>query len=165
MENIHSETTDRELWVSKEGNKIIDYRNYEFFEDAYDEEPDCEYRVYHLDENKMEGFSKEQLQEILEKDLQNFIERFARTRTIKEMDDYLTEAFDKVWLMRNGGRYYDNPELNKQVNTAVKKILNTYNDIPEEGYDDWECGFWNGVLGTLNWVLDGGLNTKMLLDT
>lgn len=32
-------------------------------------------------------------------------------------------------------------------------ILNAYDDIPDDGYDDWECGYWNGILGAMRWVL------------
>ena len=162
---VYSEGTDRELWVSEQGNKIIDYRKYNNPDEADDEAPDCPFIVYNLDENKLEGFSKEQLEDMLKKDPQKFIERFSRTRSIKEMQDYLNEAIDKVWLMRSGCFQIDDIETEKKVDEAIKRIFNTYNDIPEEGYDNWECGFWNGVLGTLNWVLDGGLNTKTLLDT
>ena len=32
------------------------------------------------------------------------------------------------------------------------------------GYSEWDCGFYNGVLGTLRWVLDENEN-KDFLDT
>ena len=32
-----------------------------------------------------------------------------------------------------------------------------------DGFDSWDCGFWNGVLGTLRWVLDE--EEKDMLDT
>lgn len=67
--------------------------------------------------------------------------------------NYIDEAFDKVWLMRNKG--------NEGV-AQVKRILNTYDDIPENGYTDWECGYWNGILGALRWVLG---DHKNFLDT
>ena len=74
-------------------------------------------------------------------------------RSKKDLRKYEEEAFDKVWLMRTS--FTDHPE--------VKRILETYKDIPEDGYDDWECGYWNGVLGTLRWVL--GDDEKNNLDT
>ena len=75
-------------------------------------------------------------------------------RSKKELRKYEEEAFDKVWLMRTA---YD------ENFPAVKRILDTYDDIPKDGYDDWECGYWNGVLGTLRWVL--GDDEKDNLDT
>ena len=72
-------------------------------------------------------------------------------RKRKEIEQYCNEAFDKVWLMRS------RPVADKEVETrrvaGVKRILNTYNDIPENGYTDWECGYWNGILGALRWIM------------
>lgn len=82
-------------------------------------------------------------------------------RKIKEIQDYEKEAFDKVWLMRT--HPCENPEIEARRQSSVECILATYDDIPEEGYDDWECGFWNGVMATLRWVL--GDEEKDNLDT
>ena len=46
---------------------------------------------------------------------------------------------------------------------ACERILASYDDIPENGYDNLERGFWMGVLGTLRWVL--GDEEKDNLDT
>lgn len=84
-----------------------------------------------------------------------------RKRSTKEISNYANEAFDKVWLMRNCiiserepahevGRHY------------MEKILEKYNDIPKDGYTDWECGYWNGILGALRWVMG---DEKNFLDT
>lgn len=35
----------------------------------------------------------------------------------------------------------------------IRRILSTYNDIPKDGYTDWERGYWNGIMGALRWVL------------
>lgn len=82
-------------------------------------------------------------------------------RKEKEIIKYLDEAFDKVWLMRS--KPCNNLEIEERRMKAVKEVLKKYNDIPEEGYDEWECGYWNGVLGTLRWVL--GEDEKDNLDT
>lgn len=72
-------------------------------------------------------------------------------RKREEIEQYRKEAFDKVWLMRS------HPVADEEVETrrvaGVKRILNTYNDIPENGYTDWECGYWNGILGALRWIM------------
>lgn len=83
-------------------------------------------------------------------------------RTEQEIMEYLEEAFDKVWLMRS----YDfgtgkTPYIEAQQPAEI--ILSSYNDIPEDGYNDWECGFWNGILATLRWAL--GEDEKDFLDT
>lgn len=74
-----------------------------------------------------------------------------RTRNTKEIQDYMEEAFDKVWLMRSHPA--DNPAIEKGRLESIERVLNTYDDIPEEGYTDWDCGYWNGILGALRWVL------------
>jgi hypothetical protein len=82
-------------------------------------------------------------------------------RSEKELQRYEQEAFDKVWLMRTSP--CDNPEIEARRQEAVERILDTYDDIPEDGYDDWECGFWNGVMATCRWAL--GDEEKDNLDT
>ena len=72
-------------------------------------------------------------------------------RSEQELVDYEKEAFDKVWLMRTSP--CDNPEIEARRQAAVERILATYDDIPEEGYNDWEYGYWSGVMATLRWVL------------
>ena len=74
-----------------------------------------------------------------------------RNRKTKEIQDYMEEAFDKVWLMRSHPA--DNPEIEKRRLESIERILTTYDDIPEDEYTNWECGYWNGILGALRWVL------------
>lgn len=73
----------------------------------------------------------------------------------------MEEAFDKVWLMRNCCIASKEP-VHEVSRSGMERILNYYDDIPEKGYDDWECGYWNGILGALRWVLG---NEKDFLDT
>ena len=82
-------------------------------------------------------------------------------RSEQELIDYEKEADDKVWLMRTSP--CDNPEIEAHRQEAVERILATYDDIPKEGYNDWECGYWNGVMATLRWAL--GDEEKDNLDT
>ena len=82
-------------------------------------------------------------------------------RSRKDLIEYHKEADDKVWLMRSYP--CDNPEIERDRLAAVERIMNTYNDIPKDGYNDWECGYWNGVMSTLRWVL--GDPDKDNLDT
>ena len=79
----------------------------------------------------------------------------------KDLKNYLKEAEDKVWLMRTSP--CDNSDIESRRQNAINRIMTTYNDIPEEGYDDWSCGYWNGVMSTLRWVL--GDREKNNLDT
>lgn len=72
-------------------------------------------------------------------------------RSINEIEEYMDEAFDKVWLMRSHP-VEDNPSIEAARCEAVNRILTSYDDIPDDGYTDWECGYWNGILGALRWV-------------
>ena len=82
-------------------------------------------------------------------------------RSRKDLIAYYKEADDKVWLMRTSP--CDNPEIEARRQAAVERILATYDDIPEEGYNDWEYGYWSGVMATLRWAL--GDEEKDNLDT
>jgi hypothetical protein len=79
-------------------------------------------------------------------------------RSKKEILEYENEAFSRIWLDRS---YLCGVET-ENILKAREEILSKYPDIPEE-YSDWEWGFWNGVLGTLRWVL--GEDDKQFLDT
>ena len=86
---------------------------------------------------------------------------YTDNRTTEEIKEYEQEAFDKVWLMRSSPCYH-NPQIERDRVKAVERILSTYDDIPENGYSDWECGYWNGILGALRWVMG---DEKDFLDT
>lgn len=81
-------------------------------------------------------------------------------RDKKEIIEYLDEVFDKVWYMRS--HPCDNPKIEKQRLEAIKKTEEKYPEVLN-GFSDWECGFYNGVLGTLRWIL--GDDEKDNLDT
>lgn len=76
-------------------------------------------------------------------------------RSEDEIEEYLQEACDKVWLMRNCHISTQEPAkpINEAHRKAIERIFKTYSDIPKHGYSDWECGYWNGILGALRWVL------------
>lgn len=82
-------------------------------------------------------------------------------RESKEIEEYLNEAIDKVWLMRNCCISKKQP-MNEAGRHGMNRILKTYDDIPPNGYNDWECGYWNGIMGALRWVLG---DDKDFLDT
>lgn len=73
-------------------------------------------------------------------------------RSEDEISAYTEEATDKVWLMRN----YDIRDKRPAYECSRKgaeRILKTYDDIPDDGYDTWECGYWNGIMSALRWVM------------
>lgn len=77
-------------------------------------------------------------------------------RNRQEIENYESEACDKSWLARN---WY--PGIHAP-NRTVERILNVYDDIPEDGYDTYDCGYWNGIMAALRWVLG---EEKNFLDT
>lgn len=81
-------------------------------------------------------------------------------RKQKEINEYISEAFDKVWYMRS--KPCDIPEIENKRLEAIEKIEKKYPEVLN-GFDNWDCGFYNGVLGTLRWVL--GDEEKDNLDT
>lgn len=89
------------------------------------------------------------------------LNKTTKIRSSKELIAYLKEADDKVWFMRTHS--CEDPKIETERQAAVERILSIYNDIPEKGYDNWECGYWNGVMATLRWVL--GDEEKDNLDT
>lgn len=80
-------------------------------------------------------------------------------RKIKEIQDYEQEAFHKVWYMRSYP--CDIPEIEKGRLKALKEVEKTYPEV-KDGFDDWECGYWNGIMGALRWVMG---DDKDMLDT
>ena len=89
-------------------------------------------------------------------------ERVLNHRSRKDLIAYHKEADDKVWLIRSYNFETKQP-IHEVGRPACERILATYDDIPVDGYDSWERGFWMGVLGTLRWVL--GDEEKDNLDT
>ena len=89
-------------------------------------------------------------------------ERVINHRSRKDLIAYHKEADDQVWLMRSYNFETKQP-IHEVSRPVCERILATYDDIPENGYEEWERGFWMGVLGTLRWVL--GDEEKDNLDT
>lgn len=79
-------------------------------------------------------------------------------RKKKEIEEYLEEAFHKVWYMRSHS--CDNKEIEERRQKAIKEIETCYPEV--KSYDDKDYGYWNGILGALRWVLG---EEKDFLDT
>lgn len=93
-------------------------------------------------------------------------------RKRKEIDEYMGEAFDIVWLVRTisllkEGRLDDTPsdiinEAQKQVARICKNLdINSEEELLTH-FSDWEYGYWSGILATLRWVTG---EEKDMLDT
>ncbi len=82
------------------------------------------------------------------------------TRSDKEIAEYLREACDKAWLSHTVSSEQEDTENARFRN--IERIVNRYRDIPEDGYTEWERGYWNGIMSALRWVLG---YEKNFLDT
>lgn len=80
-------------------------------------------------------------------------------RKERQILKYLEEAEMKVWYMRS--RPCDIPKIEKGRLKAIKKVEKKYPEVLE-GFDDWECGYWNGIMGALRYALG---EDKDMLDT
>lgn len=80
-------------------------------------------------------------------------------RKLKEIQEYETEAFDKVWYMRSHPS--EHPTIEENRLKAIERIEKEYPEVLN-GFSDWDCGYWNGVMGALRWVMG---DEKDFLDT
>lgn len=81
-------------------------------------------------------------------------------RSEKDIVKYMHEAMDKAWLSRS--RPSDDTDIEETREANVSRIRNTYSDVPDGGYGNWEDGYWNGIMSALRWVLG---EEKDFLDT
>lgn len=80
-------------------------------------------------------------------------------RKIREIQDYEQEAMNKVWYMRSCP--CDIPEIEEGRLKALEKVEKEYPEVLD-GFSEWECGYWNGILGAMRWVMG---EDKDMLDT
>lgn len=56
------------------------------------------------------------------------------------------------------------PEQFMTIKKAMEKVIDKYNIQNDDGnLNDWDYGFWSGVLATTRWVI--GEESKRMLDT
>lgn len=83
-------------------------------------------------------------------------------RAKSKIEQYMEEAFDKVWYMRSNP--CDIIEIEKTRKKNIKRIEKTYPEVKE--YDGQDYGYWCGVLSTTRWLLsDLDEEEKNNLDT
>lgn len=93
-------------------------------------------------------------------------------RKKKEIDEYMNEAFDIVWLVRTislleEGKLNDTPsdiinEAQKQVARICENLdINSEEELLTR-FSDWDYGYWSGILAALRWVTG---EEKDMLDT
>lgn len=95
-------------------------------------------------------------------------------RTKEEIDEYMAEAHDRVWLVRAKNILYDtasyraNGKTTMQLNRfarcieEIERVCTKYNINFNEPVSDWNYGYWSGILAALRWVRG---DEKDFLDT
>lgn len=83
-------------------------------------------------------------------------EHYYDLRNRDEIEDYLDEAVEKIRLMRS--RKDPNPSIEARRQGWIEYLIEKYPDIPIDkngclAFSDWDCGYWNGIMGALRWVL------------
>ena len=91
-------------------------------------------------------------------------------RSDDEIDEYMAEAYDRVWLIRKqdmflnmiaGTELVDEKVLEK-CNEAIDEVCREYDINFSELASDYEYGYWSGILAALRWVMG---DEKDFLDT
>ena len=91
-------------------------------------------------------------------------------RKKQEIEEYLDEAFDRVWLVRKQdmmtkqilGLEPIDASTVATINKAIDEACERHNIDFKETVDDWHYGYWSGILAALRWVLG---DEKDFLDT
>jgi len=87
-----------------------------------------------------------------------------QNRSQDEINDYLDEAFDKVWYCRT--QVCDIPEMEQKRLEMVKRLKAKYgtelDELKDSIHSDWNYGYWSGILGALRWAVG---EKKDFLDT
>ena len=93
-------------------------------------------------------------------------------RKRKEIDEYMSEAFDVVWFVRTltllaDGQLEGTPsDIINKAKAEVARICEKYGlESEEDAYtfcDEWHYGYWSGILAALRWVTG---EEKDMLDT
>ena len=91
-------------------------------------------------------------------------------RTDEEIDEYMAEAFDRVWLARKQNMLFNmmvgtelvDADVLEKCNKAIDEVCAEYNINFAEVISDYEYGYWSGILSALRWVMG---DEKDFLDT
>ena len=95
---------------------------------------------------------------------------FVEMRTEDEINEYMDEAFDRVWLVRTQNMFANMLEGKESISQdvldsclkSVDNVCKKYNIDFKESVCDWDYGYWSGILAALRWVMG---DEKDFLDT
>lgn len=91
-------------------------------------------------------------------------------RTKEEIQEYESEAFDRVWLVRKQNLFRNMLEGTESIQAdildgclkEIDRVCKEYNIDFKEPVSDWDYGYWSGILAALRWVMG---DEKDFLDT
>lgn len=92
------------------------------------------------------------------------------TRTEEEINEYMSEAHDRVWLIRKQQMFNNILMGTEAIHAAVlgesmkaiDRVCDKYAIDFKEPVSDWDYGYWSGILAALRWVMG---DEKDFLDT
>lgn len=93
-----------------------------------------------------------------------------KMRAEEEIGEYMSEACDRVWLVRKQnlvcglleGTESINLDILEGMTKAIKEVCDKYKIDFSEPVSDWDYGYWSGILAALRWVMG---EEKDMLDT
>ena len=102
--------------------------------------------------------------------LEEYPEYEPKIRTENEISEYMSEAFDRVWLVRRQNHICnlligeESISINTLdgMNKAIDETCKKHNIDFQEPVSDWEYGYWSGILAALRLVMG---DEKDFLDT
>jgi hypothetical protein len=102
--------------------------------------------------------------------LEEYPEYEPEMRTEEAIGEYMSEAHDRVWLVRRqnhvcsllSGEESISLDILDGMNKAIDEVCKKYNIDFQEPVSDWEYGYWSGILAALRWVMG---DEKDCLDT
>lgn len=102
--------------------------------------------------------------------LEEYPEYEPEMRTKEAIGEYMSEAYDRVWLVRRqnhvcsllSGEESISLDILDGMNKAIDEVCKKYNIDFQEPVSDWEYGYWSGILAALRWVMG---DEKDCLDT
>lgn len=82
-------------------------------------------------------------------------------RTKEEIQEYESEAFDRVWLVRKQDMFANMLAGTESIQAdildgclkEIDRVCKEYNIDFKEPVSDWKYGYWSGILAALRWVM------------
>ena len=82
-------------------------------------------------------------------------------RKKSEIEEYEREAYSRVWLVRKQAMFWDIFEGIDSIEVGVlgaclekiDEVCEEYDIDFQDVTDNWDYGYWSGILAALRWVL------------